>query len=61
VFVDGDAKQIVLSAIGVHFMPFILGQLVERYGGQKPFDPAFVEARKKDLVQQMRRLHLKNP
>jgi TetR/AcrR family transcriptional regulator len=58
VFVDGDPKHIVLSALGFHLMPFILGQLVERYTGTSPFDPAFVEKRRTELVRQTRNLHL---
>ncbi len=59
VFVEGDPKHVVLSAIGFHFMPFILGELVERYTGTAPFDPAFVEKRRVELVRQARNLHLR--
>ena len=45
-FVEGDPKQLVLSAIGLHFLPFALGQLVEKYTGDGAFDQAFVEARR---------------
>ena len=58
-FVEGDAKQLVLSAIGLHFLPFALGQLVERYTGTDVFDPAFVAARKQALKTQVRDLHLR--
>ncbi len=59
VFVDGDPKQIVLSALALHFLPFSLGQLVERYAGKDPFDPAFVDARRKALRSQARDMHLR--
>jgi TetR/AcrR family transcriptional regulator len=45
-FVDGDAKQLVISSIGVHFFPFALGQLVENYMGTNAFDAGFVEQRR---------------
>ncbi len=59
VFVDGDPKHIVLTAVGVHFLPFLVGQLVEKYTGKGAFDPTFVEARRRELKAQMRRLHLR--
>ena len=58
-FVEGDPKQLVLSAIGLHFLPFALGQLVERYTGTDVFDPAFVAARKQALKTQVRDLHVR--
>jgi AcrR family transcriptional regulator len=48
-FVQGDAKQLVLTALGAHLLPFATVQLVERYVGLDPFDPAFVAARKAAL------------
>jgi TetR/AcrR family transcriptional regulator len=58
-FVEGDPKQLVLSSIGLHFLPFALGQLVERYMGSDVFDPAFVAARMKALKAQARDMHLR--
>ena len=59
VFVEGDPKQLVLSSIGLHFLPFALGQLVERYMGTDVFDPVFVAARMKALESQARDMHLR--
>jgi len=59
VFVEGDPKQLVLSSIGLHFLPFALGQLVERYMGKGVFDEAFVAARMKALKTQARDLHVR--
>jgi TetR/AcrR family transcriptional regulator len=59
VFVEGDPKQLVLSSIGLHFLPFALGQLVERYMGKDVFDEAFVAARLKALKTQARDLHVR--
>ena len=58
-FVEGDAKQLVLSALGLHFLPFAVGNLVERFTGMDAFDPRFVEARRAALKTQARNLHLK--
>ena len=58
-FVEGDPKQLVLSSMGLHFLPFALGQLVEQYMGKDVFDPAFVAARMKALKSQARDMHLR--
>lgn len=58
-FAEGDAKQLVLTAVGVHFLPFALGQLVERYTGTEVFSARFVADRREALKLQMRNLHLK--
>jgi AcrR family transcriptional regulator len=54
VFVEGDPKQLVLTALGAHILPFAVLQLVERYTGLDPFAPAFVEARRAALRTQVR-------
>jgi AcrR family transcriptional regulator len=53
-FIQGDPKQLVLTALGAHLLPFATVQLVERYVGLDPFDPAFVTARKAALRSQVR-------
>jgi AcrR family transcriptional regulator len=58
-FVEGDPKQIVLTAIGMHFLPFAVGNLVEKYTGKGAFDASFVEGRRAALKAQARNLHLK--
>jgi len=58
-FVEGDPKQIVLTALGVHLIPFAFGELVERYTGKGAFDPSFVAARLQAARRQMREIHLK--
>lgn len=54
VFVQGDAKQLVLTALGAHVMPFAIVHLVERYVGKDPFDPSFLVARQAALRTQVR-------
>ncbi len=59
VFAPGDPRHIVLTALGMHFLPFAVGQLVERYTGKTPFDPEFIAMRRTSLLEQARNLHLK--
>src|SRR5579872_1955042 len=54
VFVAGDPKQLVLTALGAHVLPFSVVQLVERYAGMDPFSPEFVEARRAAVRAQVR-------
>jgi TetR/AcrR family transcriptional regulator len=58
-FVDGDPKQLVLTAIGTHFLPFALGHLVERFVGVAPFDERFVAARGAAVRRQVRDMIVK--
>ncbi|HEY3817087.1 MAG TPA: TetR/AcrR family transcriptional regulator [Polyangiaceae bacterium] len=58
-FVEADPKQLVLSSIGLHFLPFALGNLVEKYTGTGVFDESFVTARTKALKSQARNMHLR--
>jgi TetR/AcrR family transcriptional regulator len=55
-FVEGDPKQIVLTALGAHFLPFAIGHLVEKYVGMDPFDPRFVAQRRVALREQVRNM-----
>jgi AcrR family transcriptional regulator len=59
VFEPGDPKHVVLTAIGMHILPFAIGQLVERYTGKAPFDPEFIVRRRDEVVRQAQRLHFK--
>jgi TetR/AcrR family transcriptional regulator len=42
-------KQLVVSVVGVHFMPFALAGIVERYVGTKAFSEPFIQARKEAM------------
>lgn len=53
---SADARQIMVSLVGLHFVPFALGQLVEKFTGKQPFDPQFVEERRAAVRQQVRDL-----
>jgi AcrR family transcriptional regulator len=54
VFAPADPRQIMVTLIGLHFVPFALGQLVERFTGKQPFDPQFVEGRRAAVRRQVR-------
>jgi AcrR family transcriptional regulator len=55
-FVQGDAKQMVLTSLGVHFLPFAIGEVVERYVGTAPFEAGFVAARRSEVVRAVRKM-----
>ena len=50
--------QLVVSLVGVHFMPFAIGELVAGFTGTSPFDPSFVRDRKVAVRMQVRDLAL---
>lgn len=56
-----DATQVIVSIIGVHFMPFAIGDLIEKFTGTSPFHAAFVEERRTAVREQIRRLILVTP
>ncbi|HEX8792557.1 MAG TPA: TetR family transcriptional regulator [Polyangiaceae bacterium] len=56
VFAEADPKQIMVSLLGLHFVPFALEQLFERFTGKSPFDPEFVQARRAAVRRQIRDL-----
>ena len=51
---DLDPTQAIVSIIGVHFMPFAIGDLIEKFTGTSPFQAAFVEQRKAAVREQIR-------
>jgi AcrR family transcriptional regulator len=51
---DIDAAQAIVSIIGIHFMPFAIGEVIERFTGTSPFQPAFLAERKTSVREQMR-------
>jgi TetR/AcrR family transcriptional regulator len=53
-FTPGDAKQLVLSCIGLHMLPFAASQLVRSFMGADVFDPRFVAERRAAVRVQIR-------
>ena len=58
VFVELDAKHFIVSLIGIHFMPFGIAHVVARFIGTDPFEPAFIDARRIAVRDQVRWLVL---
>lgn len=58
---DLDPAQAIVSIIGVHFMPFAISDLIERFIGTSPFHASFIEERKVAVREQVRLLILARP
>ena len=59
VFVEGDARQLVLSLVGLHFLPFALTGVVTRLTGNSPSDAEFADARSHAMRAHVRGMLLK--
>jgi AcrR family transcriptional regulator len=57
-FVKAEPKQMLVTLMGLHFMPFAVGNVVKRFVGTDPSDKAFVEARMTAVREHVRRLAL---
>jgi hypothetical protein len=55
---DVDARQLIISLLGIHFMPFAVGDVLEGFAGS-PNSPAFVRDRKAAVRVQTRDLALR--
>lgn len=53
-----DAPQVIVSFVGIHFMPFAIGEVVEGFTGTSPFHPSFVRDRKAAVRLQVQDLAL---
>ena len=53
-----DPTHVIVSMVGIHFIPFVIGETVERFTGASPFHAAFLEARKAAVRMQVRDLVL---
>ena len=60
-FVAADPKQLVITLIGVHFMPFAVGRVVKSLVGADPADPAFNAPRRAAVREHVRRMMLVKP
>jgi AcrR family transcriptional regulator len=55
---DLDPTHVIVSLVGIHFMPFVIGDIVEGFTGTSPFQGSFVEERKAAVRMQVRDLIL---
>lgn len=51
-----DVQHVLLSVIGIHFMPFVVGGITKHVTGSEPFDAAFVVARRTAVKTHIRAL-----
>jgi AcrR family transcriptional regulator len=51
---DLDATHAIVSLVGVHFMPFMIADVIERFTGTSPFHAAFLAERKAAVRDQVR-------
>jgi AcrR family transcriptional regulator len=58
VFAPNDPKQLLVSLAGLHFFPFGIGRIVQRFAGVDPSDPTFVIARQGAVRDQVRAMVL---
>lgn len=61
VFKEADAAQLVITTVGVHFMPFAIGGVVEKFTALRPFEATFIDARRTAVRAQLRCLLLVLP
>jgi AcrR family transcriptional regulator len=51
-----DARHIVMSMVGIHFLPFAIESVTRRYAGVSPFDAEYMDARVREVTRQARKL-----
>lgn len=56
---DVDAKHVVISVVGMYFVPFLIDRSVAEVVGHSPFETVFVEERSKALQGQITSLLIK--
>lgn len=58
---DIDAEHLVISLVGVYFIPFVIDRTVEGFVGRSPFDKTFIDERRRTVRDQVRKLVLVGP
>ncbi|MDF2696784.1 MAG: Transcriptional regulator, TetR family [Labilithrix sp.] len=53
-----DAKQIIISLVGIYFIPFVIDRTVEGFAGKSPFEVPFIDERRRCVREQVRFLVL---
>ncbi len=54
-----DPEHLVISLVGVYFIPFVIDRTVESFVGKSPFDGPFIEERRRAIRNQIRSLVLR--
>ena len=57
-FAKVEAKQLMVTLVGLHFMPFAVGGIMKRFVGHEPSTKEFVDARREAVREHVRRLVL---
>jgi TetR/AcrR family transcriptional regulator len=60
-FAEMDPRQLIVTLVGVHFMPFAVGGIVKRFVGTDPSVPIFVAERREAVLSHVRRMMLTKP
>lgn len=53
-----DAEHLVISLVGLYFIPFVIDRTVEGFVGKSPFDVPFIDERRRAVRDQIRTLVL---
>ena len=53
-----DAQHIIISLVGIHFIPFVIDRTVEGLTGASPYEQAFIDERRRLVREQVRTLVL---
>lgn len=56
-----DADHLIVSLVGLHFIPFVMDRTVEHFTGESPFASAFIDRRRQAIREQLRNLLLLGP
>jgi TetR/AcrR family transcriptional regulator len=58
-FAELDTRQMIVTVLGTHFMPFAIPKVTEGFLGVCPYDDAFLEPRKEAVRQHVRGVTLR--
>ncbi|MBX3209930.1 MAG: TetR family transcriptional regulator [Labilithrix sp.] len=53
-----DPEHIIITLIGVYFIPFVIDRTIEGFTGQSPFEAPFIDERRRTVREQIRNLVL---
>lgn len=56
-----EPKHLIVSLVGIYFIPFVIDRTVERFEGTSPFEGAYIDERRLAVREQIRKLLLVSP